>query len=214
MMDAIIQHDSGYWWPLSDLDARPVIERDCEPSIAAILPHIPGRDVIVQAGANIGLYPLALARHFKSVITAEPEPTNYECLKRNIYSRDPESRITALNAAFGEKLGECEPLIFEARNCGAHMVTFGKGNVPVWTIDELELTACDALWLDCEGSELFALRGANETVAKFSPTIGVEDKGLHRHFGIPDGELQAWFADRGYEQVARIGQDKIYRKPA
>lgn len=213
MMDAIVKHGE-WWWPLSDIDARPVIERDCEAAIKALLPHIAGRDLIVQAGANVGLYPVALAVYFKSVITAEPEPTNFECLKRNSHGRDPKSRITALYAAFGETLGECQPLVLEARNCGAHMVTYGKGEIPVWTIDELELTACNAIWLDLEGSELFALRGAGQTVAKFSPTIAVEDKGLHRHFNIPDGELQAWFRERGYEQVARIGNDRVYRKPA
>lgn len=66
MIPTLAQYD-GLWWPLDDADARPVIVADCLPSIAVLLPHIIGRDVIVQAGANVGTYPLALTDHFRRV---------------------------------------------------------------------------------------------------------------------------------------------------
>jgi FkbM family methyltransferase len=206
----IVQHD-GLFWPVADLDARPVIVRDCEASIRRLLPYVRGRDCIVQAGANVGVYPLALADHFRSVITAEPEPANFACLSRNIVARDSLKRVTALQAAFGDRETACEPVILESRNCGAHRVAYDVGTVPVWTIDGLELEACDCIWLDIEGAEIFALRGAAQTVARFAPTIAIEDKGHHRAFGVPDGSLQAWFADHGYEQVEKIGHDRVYR---
>lgn len=213
MIPTLAQYD-GLWWPLDDADARPVIVADCLPSIAVLLPHIIGRDVIVQAGANVGTYPLALTDHFRRVYTAEPDPTNYACLKKNLAARDSLKRVTALHAAFGEAEGECTPLEVQPRNCGAHRVNFGRGTIPVWTIDGLELNACDAIWADVEGSELPLLKGAAVTISRFSPTIAVEDKGLHRAFDIPDGALQAWLAERGYEQVDKIGQDKVFRRLA
>lgn len=210
----IAQHD-GLWWPVEDIEARPVITRDCEPSIAALLPHVVGRACIVQAGANIGTYPLALADHFRAVFTAEPDPRNYDCLKANLTARDALRRVTALHAAFGETEGECSPLEVHAHNCGAHRVSYGKGAIPVWTIDGLELTACDAIWLDVEGSELFALKGAADTIERFSPIIAAEDKGLDREFfDVPAGSLQVWLADRGYVQIDQIGRDKIFRRTA
>ncbi|RAK51199.1 FkbM family methyltransferase [Phenylobacterium soli] len=211
-MSDVMVRIGDLWWPAADRDARPVIVGDCAPAIAALLPHIVGREAMVQAGGNVGTYPIALAKHFKRVWTAEPEPTNYDCLELNLQAHDPEKRVTALRAAFGEKLGSCRPLIFNANNCGAHQVTFDKGETPVWTIDELELDACDCIWGDVEGSELFMLKGAEGTIEKFSPTIAIEDKGLHRHFGIPDGEIQRWLAERGYSEVARIGNDKVFRR--
>ena len=211
MTPALVSYH-GWWWPADDFDARPVIERDCLPSIAALLAHIPGRDCIVQAGANVGLYPVALADHFQSVITCEPDPTNYACLAKNLAARDSLKRVTALHAAFGETEGGCTSLEVEPHNCGAHRVDFATGTTPVWTIDGLELDACDAIWLDVEGSELPALKGAAATIERFSPIIAVEDKGLHRAFNIADGALQAWLAERGYSQVDRVGQDKIFRR--
>jgi len=207
----IVQHD-GMWWPSIDTDARPVITADCPGAIKALLPHIPGRDLIVQAGANVGVYPVALADWFQQVITVEPDPLNAECLMRNLAMRDSLGRVTAMQAAFGEEGGFCKPTVVKSTNVGAHRVRFDAGDVAVVRIDELGLKKCDAIWLDIEGAELPALKGAAATIERFSPTICVEDKGLHRAFGIVDGALQAWLADRGYEQVDRQGADKVFRR--
>lgn len=200
-----------------DVHARRVLERDVVTAIPALLEHIEGRSLIVQAGGNVGLFPLALAQHFRSVITAEPDETNYACLKRNLKTHDTEGRITALEAAFGEREGECQPTEVEPMNCGAHRVEFGKGQVPVWSLDdllldELKVTALDAIYLDIEGAELLALRGAVRCIRKFSPVIALEDKGHHRAFGIPDGALQKWLTAEGYSQIDKIGQDKIFKR--
>lgn len=213
MTSAMAQFD-GLWWPLGDTDARGVIVADCEPSIAALLPHIKGRDCIVQAGANVGTYPLALADHFRSVVTFEPDPANYACLVKNLKARDSLGRVTALHAALGETRGACMPVEVQPRNCGAHRVSFtDKGTIPVWTIDGLELDACDVIWLDVEGSELFALKGATATIERFTPTICAEDKGLDREFfGVESGALQRFLAERGYAQVDQIGRDKVFTR--
>lgn len=212
-MTPTIAHYTGWWWPLDDIHARPAIERDVIPSITALLKHVRGRDCIVQAGANIGMYPIMLADHFRSVITCEPDPANWLCLSNNLAARDSLKRVTAIHAAFGEREGGCTPLVVEPHNCGAHRVEFDKGTIPVWTIDGLELSRCDAIWLDCEGSELFALRGAVETIERFAPVICVEDKGLDAaFFGVAPGSLQQFLAERGYAEADRIGRDKIFKR--
>lgn len=212
MTEPLLANWDGWWWPANDTDARHVITRDRDSDIAALLKHVPGRDCIVQAGGNVGVYALALADLFRSVITAEPDPTNYACLVKNLKARDSLNRVTALNAAFGEKRGGCAPVVVSANNCGAHRVRFDIGEVPVWTIDDLELTACDCIMLDVEGSELLALKGAAQTIDTFSPIIACEDKGLNAAFGIGRGELQAWLAERGYVEIDRYGRDKIFRR--
>lgn len=204
----------GWWWPLADIDARPIVAGDCASDIAGLLPHIPGRSVIVQAGSNIGMYPVALADHFHMIVTFEPDPVNFECLTRNVKARDSLHRVVAHHAGLGAKPGLCTPREVHKHNCAAHRVDFGAGDVPVLTIDGLGLEKCDALWLDCEGSELFALQGAVETIARFSPTICVEDKSLESTFyGLPHGSLRQFIEGLGYTEVARNGRwDTVFRR--
>lgn len=212
----IYQCASGWWWPASDENARPVILRDCAPASAALLPHLNAdRRVIVQAGGNVGVYPVALTDHFSMVVTCEPDPVNYQCLVKNLEARDSLHRVVAYHAALGEEPGMCASREVHARNCGAHRVEFHTGTTPVTTIDTFNLGQCDAIWLDVEGSELFALRGAIQTIKRHSPVIACEDKGLDRQFfGVEPGALQKFLGDLGYEEVDRMGNDKIFRRRA
>lgn len=206
----IVQHD-GLYWPESDRAARPVIVGDCDASIRQLLTHVRGRDCIVQAGANVGTYPLALADHFKKVVTVEPDAENFECLRLNLKARDSLGRVHALNAALGQAEGYCHIVQVEPNNCGAHRIEEG-GPIHVVAIDSFCLEACDAIWLDVEGYELPALKGAVETIEAFSPVIAVEEKGLEKAFGVQPGELTNWLGLFGYEQVDRIGRDKVFRR--
>lgn len=212
-MTPILAEYRGYWWPATDTDAHGVITADCEPSIKALLTHVHGRDLILQAGGNVGVYPVALADHFQKVVTFEPDPVNWECLTRNLAARDSLKRVDPIRGALGQVAGRCAMVPVKASNCGAHRIGPGDA-IDVWTVDELMLPALDCIWVDCEGSELFALMGAAQTIERFSPVICAEDKGLHRAFGVADGALQAWLAERGYEQADKIGQDKVFLRRA
>lgn len=207
----IVLHDT-LWWPKADVSARRAILRDLDKSLPALLAHTEGRSCAVQAGANVGVYPIALADHFRSVVTVEPDPLNYECLVRNLQALDTLKRVTALNAAFGERAGYCDPIEVEAGNCGAHRVDFSGTGVQVVAIDAVQIRACDLIALDIEGAELLALKGARETIERFSPTICIEDKGLSRTYGVPIGAAQEWLAGLGYAEVAEICRDKVFRR--
>lgn len=213
MTPAIVLID-GWAWPMDDTVARPIVAGDCASDIAGLLPHIKGRSIIVQAGANVGCYPLALTDHFNAVFTFEPDPVNWDCLTRNLKARDSLHRVVAHHAGLGAEPGVCTPREVHKHNCAAHRVDFGTGDVPVMTIDGLGLEKCDAIWADCEGAELYALQGAKETIARFSPTICVEDKGLETTFyGEPHGSLRAYIEALGYREVAKNGRwDTIFRR--
>lgn len=212
-MSGIVQYD-GLYWPADDRKARQAILRDRDPAMAAILRHVSGRECVVQAGGNVGVYPLALADHFHSVITAEPDPTNWRCLSSNLAARDSLKRIRALNAGFGEVNGVCDMVVVEPGNCGAHRIQEGAGDIALVTIDSLVLPTCDLIWLDIEGGELAALKGAVETLARCKPVVAIEDKGLDAAYGVRRGETVNWLGFMGYEQVDQIGRDKVFRRTA
>ena len=184
----------GLFWPDMDVRGRPAIVAGAAQAVPLVMDLCRGFDVAVQAGGNVGVYPLALTERFARVITFEPDAVNRECLRVNVAGKPIEVHASAL----GEAPGHCRVEMVEYDNCGAHKVTPG-GDVPVVCIDDLDLPACDLIWLDIEGAEAAAIRGARKTIAKFSPIVVLEEKGL--------GELASL---DGYRRMNRIGNDTVY----
>lgn len=181
---------NGFWWPADDDWCWRVIHQEV-PDVDAAVAYAKGRDVAVQAGGNVGVWAAHLAKSFRWVDTVEPVAINYACLVLNV----PEN-VRHGHAGFGDKPGTLSMQIVPG-NAGAH---FGKpgGDVPVITIDSLELDACDLICLDLEGYEPQALRGAEKTIRKFRPAILIEEKGLsERYYGIPRGTAETWVMGLG-----------------
>jgi len=186
----------GLWWPDFDVRCRNAVVNECAAAMPLVLPLVKEKRVCVQAGGNVGVYPLALAKVFGLVLTFEPDEENYECLTQNV--RLP--YVHVFNAALGSEVGTCGVLRIDTDNCGSHKTLPGTA-VPVKTIDGLALTACDLIWLDIEGAEADAINGARATIEKFSPIIVLEEKGLGAKADLP-----------GYSRLMRIGNDTVYRR--
>lgn len=208
-----IENKDGWWWPADDVDGRAVIDRDFAAAVGRVFELTARRGLIVQAGGNVGVYPVALAGAFARVLTFEPDETNFNCLVRNLQAHDADRRVTAMFAALGEDQGVCSVEPVRERNCGAHRAVFGEGSIPVWALDRLPLMqSVDVIWLDIEGAELLALKGARAVIERDGPLILAEDKGLSRAYGDPPGALAEWLGAMGYAQVDRVGQDKVFRR--
>jgi len=171
-----------------------------------ILPHVRGRDTVVQAGGHVGLWPLYLASVFKNVVTLEPELANFEVMLENI--KDVKN-ITSYNALIGEK-NESVGMKVSPKNTGGHHVDpNGSGYVMV-TIDSLALDSCDAIVLDVEGQELNALKGAVETIQEFRPVLMLEDKSHVKKGGCTSEELHEYLESIGYAAVDRKAKDTVF----
>ena len=186
----------GLWWPDFDVRCRAVVIHECAAAMPRVLPLVAEKRVCVQAGGNVGVYPLALAEHFNQVITFEPDEDNFECLHKNVTYDD----ALVFFGALGAEPGWCQVQRIDTDNCGSHKTLPGTV-VPVQTIDSLGLEHCDLIWLDIEGAEADAIKGALATIEKFSPIIVLEEKGLG-----PKADLL------GYSSVMRIGNDTVYRR--
>ena len=167
--------------------------------------HCQRRDVVVQAGGNCGLWAKHLSGLFGAVYTFEPDPANFFALAFNTYGL---SNVIRLQAALGDRHA-CVDMNRSVKNCGAYYVE-GGGLLPVLRIDDLGLPACDLIYLDVEGSELAALRGAVDTIEQFSPVIAFEDKGLGKRFGVEQGAVEKWLTDvLSYKTVAKDNHDTV-----
>ena len=77
-----------------------------------------------------------------------------------------------------------------------------KFQIPMMTIDGLNLNACDMIQLDVEGFEQYAIRGAIATIQKFKPVIIAERFNTNEH--------QAAMRGINYSLVDISAMDSIY----
>ena len=203
-----LKNINGMWWPQADEDCHPVLIEELEK--LGQLP-IDEFSIAVQAGGNVGGFPIGLIELFDRVITFEPDPLNFRCLQKNL---EGHIGIDYYQAALGAREGKCRITDeFTHKNCGALKVAPG-GDIPITTIDSLHLPACGLIYLDVEGYEDRALVGATDTIREHRPVIVTENKGLNDRFpGDLDGsdEFRIWLcAEFGYKLHSRLMRDDVF----
>lgn len=171
-----------------------------------ILPYCRDFRTCIQAGGNIGIWPVALARKFKRVVTVEPDAANYLAMTKNINAFP---NIEHQRAAFGMDFGTGSIYVNQEGNVGALQVKDGS-DFKIITIDSLNIEDCDLLQLDVEGYEYFALAGAVKTITKCKPIIVLELNGLGEKFGYTNGAVIDLVTKLGYEQTGVVRHDYIF----
>lgn len=198
------REDFGLWWP--DHDQLPDrVHAYLQAHLAdmdSALGRCAHKRVCLQAGGHVGLWPLRLAGHFEQVITFEPEPALFRCLRKNIQGA---RNITAHQRALGAHAGWVR--LLPADQSGSWSVSpdgHADLTVPQVSVDSLRLPVLDALLLDVERYEPQVLAGARETLRRCRPVVQVE---------LLSGTKSRAHADlesMGYRLVERISRDGVY----
>jgi FkbM family methyltransferase len=168
----------------------------------------PGRDILVDVGANLGMICIAMLKrgYFREAIAIEPDPRNFALLNRNIEQNGLGDRIRAFHFAVSDEAGEVELELSDV-NFGDHRVRAARtlaptrmgeerrGTVPVPArrLDDLLRTEAHVdperiglVWVDIQGHEGHLFRGARETLGRGVPVIsefwpyGIRRSGLER----------------------------------
>lgn len=184
--------------------------RDLE-SVQAVLKHVPVREACVQAGANIGIFPKFLAKHFTACYVFEPSAELFPMMTANA----PEPNIIRFQAA----LGEAPALVGTActrRKAGPGPIHAGlthidgPGIIPTVRLDDFALPIVNLLYLDLEGFELFALRGAVKTIARCRPVIAVEINQNSGYYGVSKEDVSGFIEAQGYVHQLSIHSDQAF----
>jgi hypothetical protein len=86
----------------------------------------------------------------------------------------------------------------------------GPGDIPLRRLDDYGFDHVDFIKLDCEGSELPALKGSIETLKRCHPYIMVEQKPGHaQRFGLGEIEAVTWLEAIGYKIAKVMSGDYI-----
>lgn len=198
--EPVWDQNSRLYWPTTESIDRCwgyMLNRVCD--VDVLVKHTRTRCVVVQAGGFVGIWPRRLARTFEVVYTFEPMPHVFRALAMNTRTID---NIVAENCA----LSNADKIAIEFHRSGCSRVVEGAPLRPARTIDSLNLTRCDAIYLDVEKHEVTALEGAEETIKRFSPTLMLETH--------PDRKASQdkWIAKHGYEEVASVHSDRVFNK--
>ena len=141
----------------------------------------PGRTV-VELGANIGSHTVFFAKLVGprgKVIAFEPQRIVFQTLCANVALNDLQN-VDCRQQAIGDKAGTViMPRLDYSKEFNFGGVCVGLAEegeeVPLDTVDELELSACHFIKIDIEGMEQKAIQGAQKTISRFKPYLYVEN---------------------------------------
>lgn len=139
-----------------------------------ILPHINEGDHVVDVGANIGTHTIPYAAKVGPegrVWAFEVNRPAFVCLAHNAA---PYSQIAVYKKGLSDRFEK--PLLIADENAGASFLRPGiwSEEVECIPLDSLLLARVNFMKVDCEGYELYALRGAWRTIKRNRPKLFVE----------------------------------------
>ncbi len=164
--------------------------------LRAALSYCGQKRMAVDIGAHCGLWSMQLVKSFEHVYSFEPVAAHRDCYMLNLQGHE---NATLVGCALGEKQGFVE-IVTEPTSSGDSRVSLTPTQqplIPLKTLDSFELQDVDFIKIDTEGYELFAIRGAEETIKRCRPVMIVEQKGHGtKYFGFRREEgvelLQSW----------------------
>jgi FkbM family methyltransferase len=171
-----------HWW----LDLSACSPEDEYIQVVCDLLDEQPRGIAVDAGANIGCWTLALAKHASGVVSFEPQRCIYEVLVRNIRANNL-TNVHPRRVAVGEHTGFAlvpDLDVDKATNFGGVSLGIAHHEHPGAPLKKVAMVSLDEILfrndkisfikIDIEGGELDALKGARGTIAKHKPLMFIE----------------------------------------
>jgi FkbM family methyltransferase len=165
VLDLDLKDNLGlYLWHFPDHYEKKEIAKFCS--------FITAGCVVLDLGANVGLYTILAAKRGAQVFAIEADPLNATLLRHHVQLNGFEDRVTILEIAVTDA-EKTVPLYRNLLNMGeSNILEKGllSGSVEGRTIDSLNLPPLDVCKMDIEGAELMALIGMERTLER-SPRL-------------------------------------------
>jgi FkbM family methyltransferase len=215
-----------------DLVSRVILQTgNWETAAAAIRHHLTPGSTFVDVGAHIGYYSLNAAISvgpMGHVLAIEPDPDTSKKLAANVEASGAGVVQIESVACF-----DCETTL---RLFAASPSNTGKGSLseansseyaPVSVVHTVKarrldaiiadagLSRIDVLKIDVEGAEHLALKGAEDTLARYSPVLFVElEDDLLRRMHSSSAAVVSFLKSRGYSMVRTYDEANFEFRPS
>lgn len=185
----------------------PILSDPGERIIEDSIRNLPKGSVVIDIGAHIGKYTLLASQKSSLVIALEPDPSNFNMLKRNC-ELNKRNNVKIFNAAVSHIDGTVH--LFLGKDSALHtIVSRGSSSlsIPVntLTLDSLvemnKLKRIDLMKIDIEGAELLVLkRGKSKRALRLTNLFVVE---VHKEQYF--SQLKKLFSEYGF-YCYRVGR--------
>ncbi len=160
----------------------------------------------VDVGAHCGLWSMHMARSFETLHAFEPLAEHRDCWEKNLEG----SGALLYGFALGDKDASVAIKTAETSTGDSWVDDAETGDIPMRRLDDFALGEVDFIKLDCEGYELPALRGAEQTLIRCQPCVIVEQKpGRAQKFGFKETGAVHYLQDLGAKLRQAISGDYI-----
>ena len=176
--------------------------------------NIDKNNLFIDVGAHIGTLSIPLSRLYKQVLAFEPVKENYDLLETNIKLNNIENISTA-NLGLSNK-NTTAVLTQHDNNSGSYYMKEieNKDNegFNIVKLDEFSFNiSVDFIKIDTEGSELFVLQGAYNTIVKNRPMIQIETNNCsNKFFNYDKKDIFKFMNDLNYTILDDDGNDPIW----
>lgn len=179
------------------VDGRGTYQKHKYDAALALIPK-ERRRLALDVGAHVGTWSRLMALDFERVAAFEPVPEHCECWEMNVTAGNARLERCAL----GDKPGRINVEVTGGHS--GHSMTRSGGHIPIARLDVVLEDEPDFIKIDCEGYELFVVRGAERTIREDCPVIVVEQKpGMGAAYGVGDTAavdlLKSWGARVAWE---------------
>lgn len=179
---------------------------DHEPMFA-MLEGIKAGEVFVDVGACFGSYAIPALAMGADVLAFEPGDDGYAILEANVQANGWTSRASLFQCILSD--GEPLPAPWVAEIFGHHYPAKTRDTRRFDDVArDCQLDRLDWMKLDVEGLEWHVLQGAKESIARWRPTLLIEDHdGINRGVGcqVSDYPESIRSAERIHAMLAALG---------
>ena len=163
----------------------------------------------IDIGANVGLWACDLVKEFGHVLAFEPVRDFRKCFVRNVNA----ANYTLYENALGKEETFINMNIVKGNTGHSHVdpASYGKGLIPMKTLDSFNFTDVDMIKIDVEGFEEQILFGAQKTIETNLPILVIEQQKHEYQNDMEDLPSIKLLNKWGYEVIDQYNKDWILK---
>lgn len=205
-----IEQVNGIWVPSNDIhiedwrSGKPFTQNKC---LLKFIDYCQAENKkfnhILDIGAWVGTWSLAMNKFCGRVVAFEPDNVHYACLVKNV----PDNVETHQLAIGSEK----KMISLSNDDFTQSKRVIGEGSIPMITIDSLEVDDVDVIKIDVEGYEMEVLKGAEDTLQNVQYVM-IELNNNTKKYGSSNGKIEQYLKSLGFKSLIKQWPDQVFHK--